>query len=108
MTEPISDAAKILGERIRDRRTKLAVSQEEVANLAGMNVSNYGKIERGLGNPNFHTLVRIAGVLGINPAVLVEKIGADSLPERTETFTVADFKREQRDREARQNSVGTR
>jgi transcriptional regulator with XRE-family HTH domain len=52
MPQPISDAARILGERIRERRIALACSQEEIAHLAGMNVSNYGKIERGLGNPN--------------------------------------------------------
>ncbi|HAM25208.1 MAG TPA: hypothetical protein DCP11_00460 [Microbacteriaceae bacterium] len=98
MSEPISDAARVLGERIRNRRNKLALSQEEIANLAGMNVSNYGKIERGLGNPNFHTLVRIASVLGVDPGTLIEKIGAESLPDREETFSAADFIRERRAR----------
>ncbi|MCU1558985.1 MAG: family transcriptional regulator [Microbacteriaceae bacterium] len=98
MSEPISDAARVLGDRIRDRRTKLALSQEEIANLAGMNVSNYGKIERGLGNPNFHTLVRIASVLGVDPGTLIEKIGAGALPDRAETFSAADFIRERRAR----------
>jgi transcriptional regulator with XRE-family HTH domain len=99
MRQPISEATRILGERIRTRRMKLACSQEEIANLAGMNVSNFGKIECGLGNPNFHTLVRIASVLGIDPAVLVARIGADALPDRAETFTAADFIRERRRRE---------
>jgi transcriptional regulator with XRE-family HTH domain len=100
MSVPISEAAHILGERIRDRRNKLALSQEEIANLAGMNVSNYGKIERGLGNPNFHTLVRIASVLGVDPGTLIEKIGAESLPERVHTFSAADFIRERRARDS--------
>lgn len=100
MSEPISDAARILGERLRDRRNKLALSQEEIANLAGMNVSNYGKIERGIGNPNFHTLVRIASVLGVDPGSLIKGIEASSLPERREVFTAADFVRERRAREA--------
>ena len=99
MPEPISEATRILGGRIRIRRVKLACSQEEIAHLAGMNVSNFGKIERGLGNPNFHTLVRIASVLGIDPAVLVARIGADTLPDLAETFTAADFIRERRRRE---------
>ncbi|MCU1524738.1 MAG: hypothetical protein JWO18_1632 [Microbacteriaceae bacterium] len=100
MSEPISDAARILGERIRDRRNKLALSQEEIANLAGMNVSNYGKIERGLGNPNFHTLVRIASVLGVDPGTLIEKIDAESLPDRVHAFSAADFIRERRARDS--------
>lgn len=99
MSQPISDAARILGERIRVRRMKLACSQEEISHLAGMNVSNFGKIERGLGNPNLHTIVRIASVLGIDPAVLVAGIGAESLPEAVERFTAADFVRERRRRQ---------
>jgi transcriptional regulator with XRE-family HTH domain len=99
MPQPISEAARILGERIRIRRIKLACSQEEISNLAGMNVSNFGKIERGLGNPNLHTIVRIASVLGIDPAVLVAGIGAEALPDLVETFTAADFVRERRRRQ---------
>ena len=94
MPQPISEAARILGERIRIRRTKLACSQEEISHLASMNVSNFGKIERGLGNPNLHTIVRIASVLGIDPAVLVAGITADTLPDLVERFTAADFVRE--------------
>lgn len=64
-----------------------------------MNVSNFGKIEHGLGNPNFHTIVRIASVLGIDPAVLVAGIGVESLPDLAETYTAADFVRERRRRQ---------
>lgn len=98
MPQPISEAARILGERIRIRRIKLACSQEEISNLSGMNVSNFGKIERGLGNPNLHTIVRISSVLGIDPAVLVAGIGVETLPDLRETFTAADFVRERRRR----------
>ncbi len=92
--EPISDAARQLGERIRLRRIELACSQEEIAHLAGMNVSNYGKIERGLGNPNFHTLVLIASVLNIDPAELVKGIGGQSLPKRKTVYSAVDYIRE--------------
>ena len=78
---------------------KLACSHEEVSYLAGMNVSNFGEIERGLGNPNFHTIVRIASVLGIDSAVLVAGIGVESLPDLEETYTAADFVRERRRRQ---------
>jgi transcriptional regulator with XRE-family HTH domain len=98
MPQPISDAARILGERIRDRRVKLSCSQEEIANLAGMNVSNYGKIERGLGNPNFHTIVLIASVLTVDPGALLHDIPGSALPARRETFTAADFVHERLER----------
>jgi transcriptional regulator with XRE-family HTH domain len=98
MPQPLSQAARILGERVRELRQKLAVSQDDVANLAGINVSNYGKIERGLSNPTFHTVVRIAVVLGVDPSVLVQGLGAASLPEHTTTFTARDFVRERLER----------
>lgn len=99
MPSPLSDAARILGERIRQRRLRFALSQDDIANLAGMNVSNYGKIERGLSNPTFHTIVRIASVLNIDPGELVAGISAASLPEAVTTFTAKDFVRERRARE---------
>jgi transcriptional regulator with XRE-family HTH domain len=102
MSQPISDAARILGERIRDRRLVLACSQEEIAHLAGMNVSNYGKIERGLGNPNFHTIVLIAAVLTIDPGSLMTGIGKGSLPPKSRAFTAADFVRERIERGQKQ------
>jgi transcriptional regulator with XRE-family HTH domain len=91
MSSPISDAARILGERIRERRLALGCSQEDISHLAGMNVSNFGKIERGLGNPNFHTIVLIASVLTIDPGVLVHGLDEKTLPEKHRAFTAADF-----------------
>ncbi len=94
MPQPLSDAARILGERVREQRLKFAISQDDVANLAGMNVSNYGKIERGLSNPTFHTVVRIAAVLGIDPGDLLTGLDESTLPPTAETFTARDFVRE--------------
>jgi transcriptional regulator with XRE-family HTH domain len=52
MAEPLSDASRVLGERLRDQRLKLGLSQEDIAHLAGLNVSNFGKIERGAEQPD--------------------------------------------------------
>ncbi len=94
MGEPLSDAARTLGERIRNQRNRLALSQEEIAHLAGMNVSNYGKIERGLGNPNFYTILQIAAVLGIDPGTLVAGLSDGSHPRKPPAFTAAEFVRQ--------------
>ena len=94
MPHPLSDATRVLGERVRKQRQLIALSQDDVAHLAGMNVSNYGKIERGLSNPTFHTIVRIAVVLGIDPGTLIVGLGAKSLPEESPAFTARDFVRE--------------
>jgi transcriptional regulator with XRE-family HTH domain len=97
--DPVSEASRLLGERLRDLRQKVACSQDEIANLAGMNVSNYGKIERGLGNPELHTIIRLAAVLGVDAAELVRGIKADTLPEKRRPFTAKDFVRERARRE---------
>jgi transcriptional regulator with XRE-family HTH domain len=77
---------------------RLGLSQNELADLAGINVSNYGKIERGIGNPVLHTIVRLSSVLGIDPAVLVAGLSGDDLPPLLETFSAADYVRERRSR----------
>jgi transcriptional regulator with XRE-family HTH domain len=65
-----------------------------------MNVANYGKMERGLGNPEFLTLIRLASVLGTDPAELVKGIGGESLPEKRRVFTAREFVRERARRNA--------
>lgn len=89
-----SPAAEIVGERLRAARLDLGISQMELANLAGMNVANYGKIERGIGNPTLDTIVRIAGVMELDPAVLVTGLGLAELPPIKSSYTVAEFLRE--------------
>ncbi len=98
MAEPVSEASRLFGDRLRELRLKAACSQEEIANLASMNVSNYGKIERGLGNPELHTLIRLATVLGVDAAELLVGITADALPEKPRVFTAKEFVRERSQR----------
>lgn len=93
-----SDASRVLGERIRAERVRLGVTQQELAELAGMHFTNIGKIERGDSNPTLHTIVRIAAVLDVDPAVFVAGIGADALPPLATRFTAADFVREREGR----------
>lgn len=91
MTTSASDAAQIFGDRVRARREELDVSQEDVATLAEMHVSNFGKIERGLANPSLHTILRIATALNLDPAVLVAGLDADMVPYRSHQLTAADL-----------------
>ncbi|TFC56296.1 XRE family transcriptional regulator [Cryobacterium sp. TMT2-15-1] len=80
MPEPKSEASRILGVRLRRRRRQLSLNQEAVAHLAGLNVSNYARIDRGHGNPTFHTLIRLATVLGIEPGDLMTGFNSAHLP----------------------------
>lgn len=94
MAEPHSSAARMLGERVRHRRHELGLSQEDMADLAEMHWTNWGKIERGQANPSLTTIVRMAGVLDLDPAVLVGGLGLQDLPEPSHQLTAADLIRE--------------
>lgn len=100
MPEPRFEAARILGERVRDLRTRLGLSQETVGDLAGMHWTNIGKIERGLANPSFATLVRLAGVLDVDPADLVRGITSDQLGAGEHVLSAREFVDERRRRAA--------
>lgn len=96
MAEPQSEAARILGERVRFYRNKRGLSQEDMAHLAEMHWTNWGKIERGQANPSLTTIVRVAGVLEVDPAKLVSEIGLDNLPTRSHQLTAAELIRERK------------
>ena len=99
MAGPHSEAARIVGERMRETRLGLGLSQEDVAELAEMHVTNVGKIERGQTNPSLSTIVALAGSMNADPGVWVAGLTVDMVPGRTHKFTAADLIREQKRRE---------
>jgi predicted transcriptional regulator len=63
----------LLGESVRARRKTLAMSQEALADYAGIDRSHMGKIERGERNVTFLNIVRIAEAMGCKSSdILVE------------------------------------
>ncbi len=60
----------ILGQRIRDARRELDMSQERLTHESGLDRSNVGRVERGEHNLTFDSLVKIAGALGRDVAAL--------------------------------------
>jgi transcriptional regulator with XRE-family HTH domain len=69
----VSEAAlKALGEAIRKRRGEIdGLSQEGLADLAGMHRTYVSEIERGLRNPSFRNLFKLATALDIPLSELV-------------------------------------
>lgn len=98
MAETHSEAARILGERVRGHRQQLGLSQEDIADLAEMHVTNLGKIERGQSNPSLTTIIRVAGVLNVDPGDLVRGLELTQLPARSHRLTAAELIRERRKR----------
>lgn len=74
------------------------MSQEDVADLAEVHVTNLGKIERGQSNPSLTTIVRIAGVMGVDPGDLVGGLSLKQLPARTHQLTAAELIKERQKR----------
>jgi transcriptional regulator with XRE-family HTH domain len=101
MPEPKSEASHLLGLRLREQRHKVSMNQEQVAHLAGLNVSNYARIERGHGNPTFYTLIRLAKVLNLEPSQLLLGFTSEQLPPTRDAYTALDFRREQEERAQR-------
>ncbi|WP_025156631.1 helix-turn-helix domain-containing protein [Leifsonia aquatica] len=92
MATPRSNAARLFGERVRAARVALGMSQEDIANLADMHVTNYGRIERGEANSELHTIVRLATALNTDPARLLGGLYGDGmLPARERAYSVSDF-----------------
>lgn len=54
---------KVIGQKIRERRQSLGVTQEFIANKLDVNPSHISNIECGRANPSLTALIRIANIL---------------------------------------------
>jgi transcriptional regulator with XRE-family HTH domain len=63
-SKPRSPAHAALGDAIRQLRTEAEMSQEQLAEAAGTDLTQVGGIERGVRNPSYTTLLRLADALG--------------------------------------------
>lgn len=55
-----------LGEAVRELRVKRAITQEELAEGAGITPATLSLIERGQANPTWDTARKIAAALGVS------------------------------------------
>jgi transcriptional regulator with XRE-family HTH domain len=64
-----------MGERLRELRERVGLSQEKLAHQAGLSSAVVFRIEQDRpGNPTLSTLVALARVLGITPGNLVDEL----------------------------------
>lgn len=61
-----------LGEKIRNAREDMDLSQSDMAKLIPMNQSNYSKIERNIQEPNIEQLKKICQILKLDPRYLLD------------------------------------
>ena len=76
MPEPLSDATRLLGERVRARRSSLGLSQEALADRCGVHWTFLGQVERGQRNLSLHNLLKLADGLDVDPGELVRRLEA--------------------------------
>ena len=70
-----------IGEKIRNAREDMDLSQRDMANLIPMNQSNYSKIERDIQEPNMEQLRRICQILRLDPRYLMDLDKYDQITE---------------------------
>lgn len=59
------------GERVRLLREQANLSQEALADVAGVHRTYVGRVERGEATPTLYSLVRLATALSVDPGDLV-------------------------------------
>jgi transcriptional regulator with XRE-family HTH domain len=62
-SKPRSPEHAALGEAVRRLRLEAEMSQEELAEAAGTDLTQVGGVERGVRNPSYTTLLRLAAAL---------------------------------------------
>lgn len=77
-----TEAARLLGDRVRSLRQRTGRTQMDFALYSGINQTHLGRIERGEGNPSLETLVRLADALQVDIAELVGGIRVEHFPTR--------------------------
>lgn len=91
MARTHSNAAVLIGQRIREARQGLGISLEDLGELSEINWTTIGKIERGAQSPNVESIVRIATALEIDAGSLLTGITADDYGSRLHQLTARDF-----------------
>ncbi|MFD2532544.1 helix-turn-helix transcriptional regulator [Gracilimonas halophila] len=64
---------KEMGNRIKERRDTLGITQPDLAEMAGISKNTLYKIETGQANPTLKVLNKIAEILGMEITMSVKK-----------------------------------
>lgn len=68
-----------LGRRIKQQRLLAEMTQEKLAERAGISLSFLGHIERGSRKASMDTFVKICNALGVSPGILLQDSLEDGL-----------------------------
>lgn len=68
------------GDRVRDRRLELGLSQDDLADQCGLHRTYVGSMERGERNVSLINIVRVAQALQLDPGRLMSGLGVEQKP----------------------------
>lgn len=78
----MSEIARIIGARVRQYRNQSGLSQEELAEKAGLHSTYIGQLERGEKNATLETVGKVAVALNLSFEVLFENIITGSVENK--------------------------
>ena len=70
---------KEIGNAIKERRKKLGINQQTLADLASVAVNTVVAIERGEGNPQLATLLTIIDTLGLQIDINIKQLEYETM-----------------------------
>jgi len=62
-----------IGTQVKRERERALLTQQELAEQAGIGLTTLNRIENDHAEPHFRTIRKLARALGIDPAVLIPK-----------------------------------
>jgi y4mF family transcriptional regulator len=69
----INSEKEAIGDILQSRRKARGIAQEQLADIAGISPRTLRDIEKGIGNPELETLMKICHVLGMEIKIEVIK-----------------------------------
>jgi transcriptional regulator with XRE-family HTH domain len=71
--QPRSAVARQFGKAVKELRLKKTMSQQQLADACGLDISYIGQIERGQRNPTLGVMQGLASVLDVKISELLQK-----------------------------------
>ena len=62
----MNEYKKEMGLRIKNRRKKLSMTQEEMAEKLNISVKHFSEVERGIAGLSIENLIKVSDVLGLS------------------------------------------
>ena len=62
-----------IGTQVKRKRARALLTQQELAERAGIGLTTLNRIENDHAEPHFRTIRKLAKALGVDPAILIPK-----------------------------------